>query len=139
MIILDTNVFSEIFKPSPAGAVMQWLDDQDRLNLFLTTVTQAEVLYGIEMLPAGKRRARLSAAIGEVFTNDFYGRILSFDEEAALAYAKIAAGRALSGRPISQSDAMVSAIARARGAAIATRNTTDFEHCGVRVVNPWRD
>jgi toxin FitB len=137
MIILDTNVFSEIFKPTPAGAVMQWLDAQDRLSLFLTTVTQAEVLYGIEMLPAGKR-ARLSAAIGEIITHEFYGRILSFDEEAAAAYAKIAAGRAISGHPISQSDAMIAAVARARGAAIATRNTTDFEHCGITIVNPWR-
>ncbi len=137
MIILDTNVFSEIFKPSPSDAVVRWLDAQDRLNIFLTAVTLAEVLYGLELLPSGKRRIRLSAAIHEVFSQDFHDRILPFDEEAARAFATIAAQRSASGRPISQMDAMIAAIASSRRATLATRNTADFEHSGVSTVNPW--
>ena len=105
--------------------------------MFITTITQSEVLYGIELLPAGKRRKRLSAVIEKLFAEDFLGRILSFDEDSARVFAKIVAVREAAGRPISQFDAMIAAIARSRGASVATRNTNDFEHCGIRVINPW--
>jgi toxin FitB len=105
--------------------------------VFITTITQAEVLYGIELLPPGKRRMRLSAVIEKILEEDFQGRILSFDEESARMYAKVVSGREAAGRPISQFDAMIAAIARSRGAAVATRNTNDFEQCGIRVINPW--
>ena len=107
--------------------------------MFITTITQAKVFYGIEVLSAGKRRTRLSAVIEKLFSEDFQGRILSFDEDSARVFAKIVTGREAAGRPISQFDAMIAAIARSRGAAVATRNTNDFEHCGIRVINPWNE
>ncbi|MGA2182394.1 MAG: type II toxin-antitoxin system VapC family toxin [Bryobacteraceae bacterium] len=139
MIVLDTNVLSEALKPSPSGIVLRWLAAQEPSAVYVTTITQAEMLYGIEVLPAGKRKARLSAVITQLFAEDFQGRILPFDEESARVFAKIVAGREAGGRPISQLDAMIAAIARSRSAAIATRNTDDFQDCGVRIINPWKE
>ncbi len=139
MIILDTNVLSETFRPAPSDAVLRWLAAQEPLSVFTTTITQAEVLYGIEALPAGKRRAQLSAAINAVLANEFSGRILPFDEEAARVFPQIVTGRDALGRPIAQFDAMIAAIARSRRATLATRNSSDFEHCGLRVINPWTE
>jgi hypothetical protein len=139
MIVLDTNVLSEAFKPSPSEAVLGWLGAQEPPSVFITTITQAELLYGVEMLPSGKRRLRLSAAIEQVFMEEFRERILPFDQDAARVFAKIVAGRDALERPISQFDAMIAAIARSRRAALATRNTSDFEHCGVRIINPWSE
>jgi predicted nucleic acid-binding protein len=137
MIVLDTNVLSEALKPSPSGIVLRWLAAQEPSAVFITTITQTEVLYGIEVLPAGKRRTRLAAVIEKLFSEEFEDRILSFDEDSARVFAKIVNGRETAGRPISQFDAMIAAIARSRGAAVATRNTNHFEHCGIRVINPW--
>lgn len=116
---------------------MDWVAAQEPVTVFTTTITLAEVLYGIERLPAGKRRERLFAAIGNIFAEEFKGRILPFDEEAARSFSKIVASRETRERPISQSDAMIAAIACAHAAAVATRNTNDFEHCGVRIIDPW--
>ena len=137
MIVLDTNVLSEVLSPTPSEAVMAWLGAQDRLAIFVTAITQAELLYGIEILSAGKRRILLSTAVKRIFTDEFAGRILAFDEQAADVYAGIVARRAAMGRPISQFDAMIAAIAGSSGGAIATRNVRDFEHCGIEVLNPW--
>lgn len=137
MIVLDTNVLSEGLRPSPAEAVLRWLAAQDPHVVWTTTVTLAEVLYGIEALPAGKRRAGLADTVEKIFAEDLSGQILPFDEEAARMYAKIMAGRKALARPISHPDAMIAAIARSRDAVVATRNTKDFEHCGIRIVNPW--
>jgi predicted nucleic acid-binding protein len=115
------------------------MDAQEPQAIATTTITQAEMLYGIEVLPSGKRRTNLAAGSERMFTQLFSGRILPFDEEAARMYAKIMAGREALGRPISQSDAMIAAIARSRDATVATRNTKDFEHCGIRIVNPWTE
>jgi hypothetical protein len=139
MIVLDTNVLSESLRPVPSDAVLKWLAGQEPLSVFITTITQAEVLCGIEAMPAGKRRTMLSAAIERLLADEFPGRILPFDEEAARLFPKIVAGRVALGRPIAQFDAMIVAIARSRHAAVATRNTADFERCGVRVINPWTD
>lgn len=139
MIVLDTNVLSETFKPSPSKAVLRWLAAQEPLEVFTTTITQAELLYGIELLRTGKRRGRLSTAINDVFAEEFHGRILPFDEEAARVFPKIVAGRNAVGRPIAQLDAMIAAVAHYRRAALATRNTRDFEYCGVRIINPWTE
>lgn len=138
MIVLDTNVLSEAFKPSPSRVVLDWLAAQEPATVFITTITLAEVLYGIELLPPGKRRIRLAAAIEKLFADEFEGRVLPFDDESARLFPKIVAGRHAIGRPISQFDAMIASIARSRHAAVAARNTNDFEHCGVRIVNPWR-
>jgi len=137
MMILDTNVLSEAFRPSPSESVMRWIGAQEPLSVFTTTITQAEVLYGIEMLPAGKKRTRLLAAVEKVLAEEFHGRILPFDEDAARIFPKIVAGRDALGRPISQFDAIIAAIARSRRAVLVTRNTSDFDHCGIRIINPW--
>jgi hypothetical protein len=106
--------------------------------VFTTTITLAEVLYGVEALPPGKRRTRLLLAIEKMFAEEFAGRILPFDEDAARMFAGIVASREAAGRPISQFDAMIAAIARSHRAAVATRNTADFERCGIPVVDPWK-
>jgi predicted nucleic acid-binding protein len=137
MIVLDTNVLSEALRPSPSDVVLHWLAAQEPMSVFITTITQAEVLYGVEVMPAGKRRTRLYAAIEKVFSDDFDARILPFDEQSARTFAAIVSGREAIGRPISQFDAMIAAIARSRSAAIATRNIRNFEHCKVRMINPW--
>jgi toxin FitB len=137
MIVLDTNVLSEAFKPTPSAAVMNWMAAQEPSTVFITAITQAEILYGIELLPSGKRRTLLAAAIEKLLTHEFDGRILPFDGESARLFPKIVAGRDAVGRPISQFDAMIASIVRSRRAAVATRNTSDFEQCGVRIVNPW--
>jgi len=137
MIVLDTNVLSEAFRPSPAEAVLDWLAGQEPLTVFTTSITVAEILYAVEALPSRKRRSRLAAAVDKVFAEEFQGRILSFDEEAARTYSRIVAGRDAAGRPISREDAMIAAIVRSRRAALATRNTSDFEGCGLRLINPW--
>lgn len=107
--------------------------------MFTTTVTEAEILYGLRLLPDGRRRRELEAAILPIFSEDFSGRVLPFDRDAADFYATIATGRRKAGRPISQFDAQIAAIALSRGASLATRNIPDFEEIGLHLINPWRD
>jgi len=137
MIILDTNVLSEVMRPSPSARVLSWLAEHPPSRLFTTTITQAEILYGLELLPAGKRRGALESAVEAMFEEDFAGRILPFDSDAARVFPQVAAARRAAGRPATQFDAQIAAIARSRGAILATRNTSGFEHCGVAVLNPW--
>jgi len=137
MIVLDTNVLSEVLKPSPATGVLRWLADQDPSSVFTTSVSAAEILYGVEVLPLGKRRAALLVACEKIFGEEFSGRVLPFDEAAAGVFARIAASRREPRPPISQFDAMIAAIARSRRAALATRNIGDFEHAGLSLINPW--
>jgi predicted nucleic acid-binding protein len=137
MIVLDTNVLSEALRPSPSETVLRWLAAQDRGSVFTTAIAQAEVLLGVEVLPAGKRRTRLHTAVENLFAEEFRGRILPFDEDSARVFPKIVAARESIGRPISQFDAVIASVCRSRNAAIATRNVSDFEHCGVLIVNPW--
>jgi len=137
MIVLDTNVLSEVLRPSPEPTVLAWLTKQPRASLFTTTVTEGEVLYGIRLLADGKRRRGLWDAAKRIFSEDFAGQVLSFDGDAADMYAEIAASRRLAGKPISQFDAMIAAMTRSRGSTLATRNAKDFEDCGIDVINPW--
>lgn len=137
MIVLDTNVLSELMKPAPAASVARWMAEQPATSLYTTSVTQAEILHGILLLPAGKRRNALEAAAQSMFSEDFGGRILAFGADAARPYAQIAVERRRAGRPISHFDAQIAAIARSAGAALATRNVADYEGCGVKVLNPW--
>jgi toxin FitB len=118
---------------------MAWLGAQERSEVFTTAITQAELLYGIETLPAGKRRSFLAAAVKRIFSDEFPGRILAFDAEAAEVYPGIVAGRQAMGRPISQLDAIIASIAGSRAGVIATRNVRDFEYCGIEVLNPWAE
>ena len=137
MILLDTNILSELMRPAPEVAVEQWLANQPEASLFISAITEAELRYGAKIMPVGKRQAALVAEIEGMLGEDFGGRILPFDSPAAVAFAEIAAQRRQAGRPISQADAQIAAIARSRGAVLATRNLDDFEACGIEVVNPW--
>ena len=137
MIVLDTNVLSELMRSEPDKAAYAWASAQPSTSLFITAITQAEVLYGIGLLPPGRRRSTLELAANTMFAEDFESKILAFGSDAASAYAEIAVTRRQSGRPISHFDAQIAAIARATGATLATRNTSDFEGCGVALANPW--
>ena len=137
MIVLDTNVLSELLRPTPAPQVEAWLAAQDGRNVYFTAVGEAQLRHGVAILPAGRRRDALAQAIEGMLDEDFRDRILPFDREAARAYAAIAAERRAAGRPISQFDCQIAAIARAQGASVATRNIGDYEGCGVAVIDPW--
>jgi predicted nucleic acid-binding protein len=137
MIILDTNVISEILRPAPSPAVEAWLAEQDGATVYFTAIGEAELRLGVAILPAGRRRTSLAEAIDAMLEEDFRDRILPFDSAAAQAYAAIAATRRAAGRPISQFDCQIAAIARIRQAVLATHNTVDYEDCGVEVIDPW--
>jgi predicted nucleic acid-binding protein len=137
MIILDTNVIAELMRPKPSARVVVWVAKQRATELFTTSITEAEIFYGIELLAKGKRREGLLAAADAMFTEDLAGRIFGFESETARAFSKIAAHRRALGRPIRHADAQIAAIAQVRGARLATRNVADFEDCGLDVVNPW--
>ena len=139
MIILDTNVVSELMRPSPSARLADWFSKQPPEAPHTTTITLAEIFYGIELLPEGKRRAMLQAGAQTMFSNVFANRIFTFDIEAAHAFSRIAADRRKRGRPIAEMDAQIAAIAQLHGATLATRNTADFEGCGIRLANPWLD
>jgi toxin FitB len=139
MIVLDTNVLSETLRPVPEPSVLAWLANQPRASLFTTAVTRGEILYGIQLLSDGKRRRGLWDAAKKIFDEDFAGHVLSFDSEAADMYAEISASRRTAGKPISQFDAMIVAMARSRGASLATRNVKDFDDCGTDIINPWSE
>ena len=137
MIVIDTNVVSELMRMTPEPAVMTWFSGQDSAELYLTAVSEAELRAGAAILPAGRRRDRLTAEVDAVVREDFAGRVLPFDSAAARAYAAIAASRRSMGRPILEADCQSAAIARASDAAVATRNGADFEHCGIALIDPW--
>jgi hypothetical protein len=137
MILLDTNVLSELMRPAPSLIVETWMAGQPAASLFISTITEAELRYGLALLPDSHRRRQLAAQAEAMLVTDFAGRILPFDSAAASAYARIAAVRRHSGRPISQADAQIAAIAASRGASLATRNVADFVDCGIDVIDPW--
>lgn len=137
MIILDTNVISELLRPAPEPKVEHWLSAQDGLNVYLTSISEAELRYGLAIMGNGKRRAALIDAVDRILREDFAGRILPFDSDAAQSYATIAAARRAAGRPIAQADCQIASIAHTRGATVATRNTPDFEGCEIDLINPW--
>ena len=137
MIILDTNVISEMMRPSPDAVVFQWVSEQDPTDLFTSAVTEAELRFGAEIVPSGSRRRTLVEVIERVILNHFPGRVLPFDRNAVRDYASVAAGRRRIGRPIGYSDCQIAAIAVSTGAAVATRDSGGFQGCGVEVINPW--
>ena len=137
MTLLDTNVLSELMRPAPNQSVIEWLDEQPSADLFISAITKAEIELGILLLPEGKRRDKLAAAVQGMF-NDFQDRCLAFDEAAATQYALLVARRIKIGRPISVEDAQIAAIALAHGLTLATRNTSDFgEIPELNLMNPW--
>jgi predicted nucleic acid-binding protein len=139
MIILDTNVLSELMRPKPSPRVAGWVAKQPARELFTTSITQSEIFYGIELLNKGKRREELLAAAEAMFAEDLAGRIFGFESDAARVFSKIAAHRRALGRPIRHADAQIAAIAQVQGTKLATRNVADFEDCGLDVVDPWNE
>ena len=137
MIILDTNVVSELMRPEPAPMITAWIGKHATPSLFLTTITKAELRFDIEIMAPGKRREHLVASLERMLQTGFARRILPFDSGAARAYAVVAATRRRLGRPIAQADAQTAAIARVRRMVIATRNVQDFKYAAVDTVNPW--
>jgi hypothetical protein len=137
MVILDTNVVSEMLKETADAGVFGWLDSQPPESVFTTAITQAEIKYGIAIMPDGKRKSVLLTAATLLFEDDFEGRVLPFDSSAADAYAAIAAQRRRAGQPIGEADVQIAAIAQSRGGSVATRNVRDFTNCGIDIVDPW--
>ena len=121
----------------PSPEVMAWLDERPKHDLYVTAVTQAEILTGIAFLPGGRKRSELAEAAEYAFNNLFSGRVLTFDSAAARAYADITSARRSAGKPISQFDGQIAAIARSRSMTVATRNVSDYQGCGITVINPW--
>jgi toxin FitB len=137
VILLDTNVVSELMRPAPSPHVEYWIGHQPAASLFLSAITEAELRYGLALLPDGQRRTQLVAQAEAMLVEDFAGRIVAFDSPAAAAYARIAAARRRAGRPIAQADALIAATAVSRGAALATGNVADFVDCGIDLIDPW--
>ena len=137
MIVLDTNVVSEAWRPQPNAAVVNWLRFQPSNLLFLCTPVLAELRYGVERLPAGRRRDRLKAAVDQVEAEGYRDRILPLDTAAAAEFGRLTAKREKIGRRISTMDALIAAITLAQGAALATRDTDDFSDLGLDVINPF--
>lgn len=136
MIVLDTNVVSELMRPAPSDVVLRWLTAQAASELRSTAVTLAEIDYGIECLPEGRRKAAMRAKAEETFATIGY-TLLPFDRAAAEEYAALAAARRRIGRPISTMDAQIAAICRAHESVLATRNGVDFDGVGLELVDPW--
>ena len=137
--LLDTNVLSELMRAHPAAAVVDWFALNTHPAMYTSTINQAEILTGIALLPAGKRRTALADAAELMFAQDFAGNCLDFDAAAAKNYAVLVATRTRQGRPISTEDAQIAAIALAAGLPVATRNTKDFENVeGLMLANPWQ-
>ena len=139
IFLLDTNVLSETMKPRPAAAIASWMRAQPVRSLFTAALCQAEILAGIAVLPTSRRRAELEAIAQAIFGQDFEGRVLPFDADAASAYAELFAARRQAGRPIEMPDLIVAATARAHDAAIVTRDRSGFEGCGLTLIDPWTE
>lgn len=137
MILLDTNVISELMRPLPAPNVLAWLDSQITPSLFLSAASAGELLAGVAALPTGRRRDTLAQAVTQILDEEFRDRVLPFDTRAAVSYALIREERSRLGNPIGTADALIAATARASGMPIATRNIRDFKRTGVDLINPW--
>lgn len=137
MFLLDTNVVSELMRDAPSPGVLSWTDGMPTRQLFVTAVTEAEILTGIAILPEGARRRGLAGAAARTLGDLFAERVLPFDSDAAHAYAEVAAACRAAGRPVSQPDCQIAAIALSRRMAVATRNVRDFMDTGIDVIDPW--
>ena len=137
MVILDTNVVSELMMSSPNPSVLGWLETKQPTDLFISAISEAELRFGAEILPPGRRRHSLLADIDGMLGTNFPGRVLPFDRDVARALAVIRAARRAVGRPIGHADCQIAAIAVSTGAAVATRDAGGFRDCGMEVIDPW--
>jgi toxin FitB len=138
VIVLDTNVISELARLVPDPGVLSWLDLLETSEVATTAITAAELRYGVARLPGGRRKRELAVVIRGILTEDFHGRVLPFDERASVRYAEVVTGRQQIARPIGVADAQIAAICRDLGATLATRNIPDFEETGIELINPWK-
>lgn len=136
MIIVDTNVISELMRPAPEDSVLAWIAVQDVAELHVTAITLAEIAYGVERLPGGRRKAMIRSIAQEAMTA-FRGRVVPFDEAAVPHYARIVSARENAGRPMDAFDGQIAAICGALDSSLATRNAKDFEGTGITIINPW--
>lgn len=137
-ILLDTNVLSELMRTKPAAEVLDWFERRQGTSFFVSAITRAEILLGIALLPAGKRRDSLATAAEQMFEEDFAGHSLAFDGNSATEYALLVAERTRCGHSISTEDAQIAAIALSHDLPLATRNGKDFTGIeGLTVLNPW--
>lgn len=137
MIVVDTNVVSELMRADPAMELLVWADAHPARETHLTAITVAELLYGVARLPRGRRKRDIGDEVVRMVEEDFGQRVLAFDHAAAGHYADIVAQRERAGRPISMADAQIAAICRSHGGPLATRNIDDFSRTGITVINPW--
>ena len=138
-VLLDTNVVSELLRPSPNPAVEGWVAGRRATDMHFSAIGEAELRFGVAILPGGRRRDALALAVEAILREDFGDRVLPFDSRAAREYADIAATRRTAGRPVAPADCQIAAIARSRDLMIATRNVRDFADMGVELVDPWAD
>lgn len=138
MILLDTNVVSELMRSAPAPSVLDWFAGKDPEDLYLAAIVEAELRFGVLLLPDGRRKRDLGDVLEAMLTQDFRDRILPFDSAAARAYAQIASDRRRDGRPVKEADCQIAAIVASRGAALATRNVKDFLGAGIDMLDPWK-
>lgn len=139
MILLDTNIVSEVMRVSPAETVLTWLNGQDSSKLCVSAITIGEVAYGLRILPHGRRRSELGERFERFIALAFDQRVLPYDESAARAYGDLMGECKELGRPMSVPDGQIAAIARSNYLSVATRNLSDFEHCGLELIDPFRD
>lgn len=139
MIVLDTNVISEVWKPQPSAQVMQWIDAQNAETLFISAVTIAELRLGLAVMPSSKRRDHFCGLLERELLPAFFGRILPFDLEASRAYSHLMAKARKAGKAISAADGYIAATAATRGMIVASRDTAPFKAADVAVINPWND
>jgi predicted nucleic acid-binding protein len=137
VIVLDTNVVSELARPRPAAEVIDWVDAQDSANLVITAVTAGEIRAGVALLPTGRRRRQIAERMEALITETFAGYVVAFDVDSTESYARVVAMRTRAGRPISGFDAQIAAVCAQHGATLATRNLDDFDGLELDLINPW--
>ncbi len=137
MIILDTNVVSELMRPLPEPSVLRWVNRQVSDTLWLTSIAVSELLFGVARLPEGARKRQFAQAMADLLEHEFIGRVLPFDLESAVVYAELVARREREGKPVAMADAQIAAICIANSAALATRNQRHFAGLGLPVLDPW--
>lgn len=139
MIIIDTNIVSEVMRPNPNVNVMRWLNQQDINALYITSVSMAESYFGLYRMPEGKRKDGLLIQFRLILENIFQDRLLGFTDEHSESYAELCTFAEKSGKPMQMADAQIAAIAKFHGATVVTRNTKDFEACGIKLINPFSE
>lgn len=136
-ILLDTNVVSEVMRKNPSKKVINWLNNHSNTALFISSITIAEICYGLRILPVGQRRQSLQLRFEQFVSQGFAQNIITFNELAARSYAEIMGTRKEKGQPMSLPDGQIAAIAQTNDLSLATRNITDFKNCGIELINPF--